>query len=79
MEQKKFEAILILLCQQVISEIIANESLSETDATNKFYTSSLYETLENEKTKLWHLSPKALYELYNEEQTTGKITYPEEA
>ena len=35
--------------------------------------------LEDEETKLWHLSAHALYEMYQEEVTTGKITYPEEA
>ena len=33
----------------------------------------------DEETKLWHLSAHALYEKYQEEVTTGKITYPEEA
>lgn len=78
MEQKKFDAILILLCQQVIAEIVSADGISETEATKRFYESELYANLETEKTKLWHLSPKALYTLYHEEQTTGKITYPEE-
>jgi hypothetical protein len=35
--------------------------------------------LEDEQTKLWHLSANALFEMFQEEQETGKITYPEEA
>ena len=44
-----------------------------------FYTSLLYERLEDEPTKLWHLSARALFDLFQEERNTGKITYPEEA
>ena len=29
--------------------------------------------------ELWHLSPLALAELWDEERRTGKIVYPEEA
>ena len=78
MEKNKFEVILILIVQNLISEIVKKENISEIEATNKLYSSQLYTTLEQEDTKLWHLSPKALYELYAEEQTTGTITYPEE-
>ncbi len=43
------------------------------------YASELYARLEDEETKLWHLSANALYEMFKEEQKTGSITYPEEA
>ncbi len=42
-------------------------------------TRHLYANLEDEETKLWHLSANALYEMFKEEQKTGSITYPEEA
>jgi hypothetical protein len=38
----------------------------------------LYNTLEIEETKLWHLSALTLYALLDEELTTGRITWPEE-
>jgi hypothetical protein len=43
-----------------------------------FYSSALYKGLEEEETKLWHLSAHALFEMFQEERDTGKITYPEE-
>ncbi len=79
MDKNKFQALLILLVPQVIKEISDKDNLSEVEATHLFYTSNLYAALEEEETKLWHLSPKALYQLYAEEKVTGKITYPEEA
>ena len=78
MEKNKFEVILTLIVQNLVVEITENESISELKATEKLYSSQLYNTLEQENTKLWHLSPKALYELYKQEQNTGKIIYPEE-
>ena len=79
MERSKFKAMLILLVPQLVNEIVGQENISEIEATERLYKSDLYATLEEEATKLWHLSAKALYVLYAEEQATGKITYPEEA
>lgn len=79
MNNRQLSSILVLLIPQIIKEIISNEHLSESTATENLYNSFLYSMLEDEKTKLWHLSPKALYELYRQEQTTGKIDFPEEA
>ena len=45
----------------------------------ELYTSQLYADLERESSKLWHLSPLALAELWHSEKTTGHIPYPEEA
>ena len=79
MEQKKFEAILVLLVPQVISIIAEKHNSDELTATKLFYGSKLYSLLEQEKTKLWHLSALALFELYDEEYSTGSISFPEEA
>ena len=78
MDKQKFKAMLIFLIPQLVKEIVDQENISESDATRKLYESDLYEVLEEEETKLWHLSPKALYVMYAEEQLTGKITFPEE-
>ncbi|MCL2186673.1 MAG: hypothetical protein FWB86_12605 [Treponema sp.] len=56
-----------------------NRNLNNIDAIKLFYNSSLYAMLENEKSKLWHLSSLALYEMLEEEIDTGHINYPEEA
>ena len=79
MDEKKFQAILPLLIYQVVDEIVCAEKLSEKEAVESLYGSQLYQMLEEEKTKLWHLSPKALYDLLQQEKTTGKIIFPEEA
>ena len=79
MDYKRFTAILPLIIQQVIALITERQAVAEERAIEMLYTSELYSTLEEEETKLWHLSPHALYDLFLEEQQTGKITYPEEA
>ena len=79
MSDKQLSGILIMLVPQIVKEIIDNEKLSEEEATEALYVSALYAALEDEKTKLWHLSAKALYELYRQEKQLGKIDFPEEA
>ena len=79
MEQKKFEAVLVLLSPQIVSLIAEKHNCDELTAARSFYESGLYALLEREETKLWHLSAPALFELYDEERRTGKITFPEEA
>lgn len=77
MEQKKFEALLILITPQVIGLIVSHYKTDEITATRSFYESKVYALLEQEDTKLWHLSPLALFNLYDEERKTGHITFPE--
>lgn len=79
MDNKKFESMLILIVPEVVRLIVKNYKLSEIEASEKFYNSELYEKLEQEETKLWHLSPVMLFNMFDEEQKTGTITYPEEA
>lgn len=77
MEQKKFEAMLVLIVPQVIGMIAEKTGLDEVSATRAFYGSQVYSLLEQEDTKLWHLSPLTLFHMYDEEQKTGNITFPE--
>jgi hypothetical protein len=79
MDEKRFSAQLFLIAPLVIGLIVENNQIDEEKATELFYRSELYAQLEDEQTKLWHLSHLALFELFREEQETGKITYPEEA
>lgn len=79
MSEKQLSGILVLLVPQIIKEITENEKIAEDVAIENFYNSKVYSVLENEETKLWHLSPKAIYELYRQEKQTGKIDFPEEA
>lgn len=77
--EDKHGAMLALLVSSVCKEIIEHENISENEALTRLYGSELYAALEDEATKLWHLSPRMLYQLYREERETGAITYPEEA
>lgn len=77
MEQKKFEAMLILIVPKVIGLIVEHYGLDEVTASKCFYESKVYSLLEQEDTKLWHLSPLTLFNMYDEEKETGGITFPE--
>ena len=79
MMNNKLTTALIFLIPQII-ELIKNEyKVDDEKALEMFYLSELYMRLEEEKTKLWHLSAYALFEMFQEEIETGKISYPEEA
>ena len=78
MTKEKLSALLAIIIPSVIKLIMENRNLSNIEAAKLFYNSDLYEMLENEKSKLWHLSPFVLYELLEEELVTGTINYPEE-
>ncbi|MBR6764181.1 MAG: hypothetical protein IKM13_10590 [Clostridia bacterium] len=77
MEQKKFEAMLVLIVPMVIGIITQEYRLDEVTATKVFYESKVYSLLEQEDTKLWQLSPLTLFNMYDEERKTGSITFPE--
>ncbi|MBE6999946.1 MAG: hypothetical protein E7428_07145 [Ruminococcaceae bacterium] len=77
MEQKKFEAMLVLIVPMVIGMITQEYRLDEVTAAKAFYESKVYSLLEQEDTKLWQLSPLTLFNMYDEERKTGSITFPE--
>lgn len=79
MEKEKFEAMLVLLVPQVIQLITENYSYDEVTASKEFYESEVYSVLEQEDTKLWHLSALTLFNMFDEEKKTGAFTFPEEA
>ena len=76
---KEFQAVLQIIVSRLAQMIEKEMNVSDKDALNKLYTSKLYEKLEQEDTKVWHLSVPLLYSLFVEEQETGQIIYPEEA
>ena len=79
MEKQKFEAMLILLVPQVVHLITENYPFDEVTASKEFYASQVYSFLEQEDTKLWHLSALTLFNMFDEEKKTGTFTFPEEA
>ena len=78
MEKDKFESMLILIIPDIVKLIVENYGVNEIEATDMFYNSEVYEKLEQEDTKLWHLSPLTLYNMFDEEKKTGNFTFPEE-
>lgn len=79
MNEEKFGAIMGLIVPQVIQLITENYYFNEVVAANEFYDSKVYSILEQEDTKLWHLSPLSLYNMFLEEKKTGTFQIPEEA
>ena len=79
MDKKKYESMLILIVPAVVKLITENYSWDEITASDKFYDSKVFECLEREDTKLWHLSPLTLFNMFDEEQKTGSFVFPEEA
>ncbi|MCK9170012.1 MAG: hypothetical protein M0P01_06315 [Treponema sp.] len=78
-EDIQFKSTLQILVPLVVQQMCMHYHITEADAVTSLYTSKLYTDLEREQTKLWHLSPLRLADLWHEEQITGTITYPEEA
>lgn len=79
MEQKKFEALLRIIIPNIIHLIAENHKTDGISATADFYNSRVYSLLEDESTKIWHLSPLTIFNMYNDEITTDRINFPEEA
>ena len=79
MDKDKLSAVLIALVPQILELVMGEYTVDDEKAAEMFYSSELYKALEEEETKLWHLSAHALFEMFQEELATGKITYPEEA
>jgi hypothetical protein len=77
MDKNRLSTALIFLVPQILELIINEYKVSNDKAAEMLYTSELYKGLEEEKTKLWHLSAYALFEMFQEELSTGKITYPD--
>ncbi len=78
-KQSRLTTVLVFLVPQILSLIMEEYTVRDEKAAEMFYASKLYKSLEDEQTKLWHLSARALFEMFQEEQKTGQITYPEEA
>ena len=78
MNNVKFSAIMSVLVPQIVRLIQEENSVDEITASNMFYRSNVYALLEQEETKLWHLSPLTLYTMFAEEQQTGEFEIPEE-
>ncbi|MDR1922086.1 MAG: hypothetical protein LBS31_10170 [Candidatus Adiutrix sp.] len=76
--QEDLGVTLTFITPGIIQLLMDNRGITAEAASILLYNSRLYELLEEEKTKLWRLSYPILYDMLEEEMTTGKITFPEE-
>lgn len=80
MTPKQFASYLaVIISPSVVGLLVNRLGLSEIEAVEKYYASSVYAALSDEETKTWHFSPELLCSLLEEELKTGKFTFPEEA
>ena len=75
---KNISPVIAMITPGVLCLLMENRGLKLEEAADLLYNSQLYKALEDEKTKIWRLGYPLLYEMLEEELTTGKITFPEE-
>jgi hypothetical protein len=75
---KSISPVIAMITPGIISLLMKNRVLNLEDASAVLYNSQLYKALEDEETKVWRLGYPLLFDLLEEELTTGKITFPEE-
>jgi hypothetical protein len=75
---KKISPVIAMITPGIIDLLMENKKLSLEEASGILYNSQLYKVLEDEKTKMWRLGYPLLYDLLEEELTTGNIIFPEE-
>jgi len=75
---KDISSVIAMITPGILKLLMESRGLELCEASDLLYRSQLYKSLENEKTKVWRLSYPLLYDMLEEELSTGKITYPEE-
>ncbi|MCL2088128.1 MAG: hypothetical protein FWH14_01460 [Oscillospiraceae bacterium] len=75
---KSISPVVAMITPGILELLMEHRDLTLTQASDLLYRSQLYRALEDEKTKVWRLSYPLLYDMLEEELTTGNITYPEE-
>ncbi|MCL1907988.1 MAG: hypothetical protein FWG12_01315 [Holophagaceae bacterium] len=76
--QDSLSAVLPFITPGIIQLLIDNRHITADAASILLYNSKLYKILEDEETKLWHLSYPILYDMLEEELSSGNIPFPEE-
>ena len=76
--QENLYTLLTYITPGIIHMLSNARSITPEAAAIILYNSKLYSLLEDEKTKLWHLGYPLLYDMLEEELTTGDIIFPEE-
>lgn len=77
MEREQFTAMMPYISADLVAMIAEKQNISGEGAITKLYASKLYEVLENEETKVWQYSTEMLYFLFEQEEKTGTIQFPD--
>mgnify|MGYP001074758471 CR=1 FL=1 len=77
MVKEQFAAIMPYICADLVSMIGDKQDISSKNAISKLYSSRIYELLENEDTKVWQYSTEMLYSLFELEEKTGAVQFPD--
>ncbi len=77
MDKSKFDAVFSIISAALAERIATELNLSDEEAIIELYSSYLYQTLEQEETKLWQYSTEKLLEMFLEEKNNGSITFPQ--
>ena len=77
MTKDNFEALIPYISSDLVSMIANKQNITNEEAIVKLYSSKLYEALENEETKVWQYSTHMLYSLFEQEESTGAIEFPD--
>lgn len=77
MDMDEFNGFLLCKTPRIVDLIVEHHHIDEISALKDFLESDLYAALENEETKLWHLSDLMLFTLYDEEKRTGVLRFPD--
>ena len=77
MRNDEFAALMPFISADLAAMIAQRQRITDKEAIKKLYASKLYETLEDEQTKLWHYSTSMLFSLFEQEERTGTIAYPD--
>ena len=77
MSQEQFVAMMPYISADLVSMIAEKQNISHEEAINKLYASKLYAALEKEETKVWQYSTQMLYSLFEQEEQTGTICFPD--
>lgn len=77
MEREQFIAIMPYIISSLVGMIAKKKGIPENEAIIRLYESKLYSALEREETKVWHYSTEMLYSLFEGEEKTGSVSYPD--
>lgn len=77
MGQEQFAAMMPYISADLVAMISDKQNITHEEAITKLYASKLYEALENEGTKVWQYSTQMLYSLFEQEEKTGTIQFPD--